>query len=119
MNPEVKAKWLAALRSGEYKQGRGQLHTPGNTFCCLGVLCDLAFNEGVVTRREDGGGFSYGQGGGPLRNLGYPNYLPPEVQEWAGIPTSNPGVSWGKKLSEYNDEGESFEFIADLIEEHL
>ena len=40
MNPEIKAKWVAALRSGEYKQAKGQLRI-GNSFCCLGVLCNL------------------------------------------------------------------------------
>jgi hypothetical protein len=40
MNPEVKARWVAALRSGEYKQGKGALRL-NNKFCCLGVLCDL------------------------------------------------------------------------------
>lgn len=55
MNKRIKAKWLAALRSGEYNQGRHRLkHTFSGkdpfscgkklkkpTFCCLGVLCDL------------------------------------------------------------------------------
>jgi hypothetical protein len=41
MSPELKAKWLAALRSQKYQQGNGTLHR-GNTFCCLGVLCDVA-----------------------------------------------------------------------------
>jgi hypothetical protein len=34
-----KDKWLTALRSGEYKQGTGWLHTEtDNAYCCLGVL---------------------------------------------------------------------------------
>jgi hypothetical protein len=40
MNPEIKAKWIAALRSGEYAQGRYALRD-GDHFCCLGVLCDV------------------------------------------------------------------------------
>ncbi len=35
---------IAALESGEYKQGQGRLRTPeGNTskFCCLGVACNV------------------------------------------------------------------------------
>jgi len=39
MDPEIKANWLAALRSGEYTQAEGQLHDGGNKYCCLGVLC--------------------------------------------------------------------------------
>lgn len=44
MNPLIKAKWVAALRSGNYKQGAGFLRQ-GNNFCCLGVLCDLYAKE--------------------------------------------------------------------------
>lgn len=32
--------WLAALRSGQYKQGRIYLEADGK-FCCLGVLCHV------------------------------------------------------------------------------
>jgi hypothetical protein len=41
MNPKVKAMWIKALRSGEYKQGKGQLRSVENNFCCLGVLCNI------------------------------------------------------------------------------
>jgi hypothetical protein len=37
-----KEQWIAALRSGDYKQGKCQLYEPlSHSFCCLGVLCDL------------------------------------------------------------------------------
>lgn len=36
-------EWLAALRSGEYRQAPGALQADDTSgFCCLGVLCDLA-----------------------------------------------------------------------------
>lgn len=41
MNSGLKAKWIEALRSGEYKQGYGALRDDDDTFCCLGVLCDV------------------------------------------------------------------------------
>lgn len=41
MTPKLKAKWLAALRSGNYTQGQGVLNKD-NKMCCLGVLCDVA-----------------------------------------------------------------------------
>lgn len=41
MNRELKTKWLEALRSGKYKQGRSALRTIQDEFCCLGVLCDI------------------------------------------------------------------------------
>ena len=47
MHPLVN-KWIDALESGEYQQGRGKLRTKDNKFCCLGVLCDLAVKEGIL-----------------------------------------------------------------------
>lgn len=42
MNPELKAKWVAALRSGEYEQTTGTLRdVDGHGFCCVGVLADV------------------------------------------------------------------------------
>lgn len=47
MNPEVKAEWLAALRSGAYKQAQARLFDPETGgYCCLGVLCDIAEKRG-------------------------------------------------------------------------
>lgn len=40
MKKEIKEKWIAALRSGEYKQGRSYLRI-NKKYCCLGVLCDI------------------------------------------------------------------------------
>ena len=45
---ELVTKWIAALRSGQYKQARGSLRRTVGDFgedtgyCCLGVLCDLS-----------------------------------------------------------------------------
>jgi len=41
MSPELKAKWVSALRSGAYQQGHGTLRR-GDAFCCIGVLCDVS-----------------------------------------------------------------------------
>jgi hypothetical protein len=38
MDPDIKAKWLEALRSGEYKQATQVLQNRRG-YCCLGVLC--------------------------------------------------------------------------------
>lgn len=43
MNTELARKWVAALRSGKYEQGRGRLYSKiDDTYCCLGVLCKVA-----------------------------------------------------------------------------
>ncbi len=45
MDQAIKAKWIAALRSGQYDQTQGRLRSPltdeYNKFCCLGVACDV------------------------------------------------------------------------------
>lgn len=44
-DPDLLARWLTALRSGDYAQGprrlRGTDGCGGDLFCCLGVLCDV------------------------------------------------------------------------------
>jgi hypothetical protein len=45
MKTELKQKWLAALRSGEYRQGMRNLkyNQEGEVYhCCLGVLAEMA-----------------------------------------------------------------------------
>ena len=45
MKPEVKAKFVEALRSGKYIQAYGRMKVDG-CYCALGVLCDVADPEG-------------------------------------------------------------------------
>jgi hypothetical protein len=54
MDAELRAKWIAALRGGEFEQTQGRLcNDARSAFCCLGVLAvvsdpnaDLHENEG-------------------------------------------------------------------------
>jgi len=45
INKELIKRWIEALRSGKYQQGRLSLRNISNQFCCLGVLCDIAKDE--------------------------------------------------------------------------
>lgn len=40
MKKSLKDRWIKALLSGEYKQGKGRLKK-GEGYCCLGVLCEV------------------------------------------------------------------------------
>ena len=42
MDKTLKQKWVNALRSGKYKQGRILFRNINNEYCCLGVLCDVS-----------------------------------------------------------------------------
>jgi hypothetical protein len=110
MNPQIKQKWVSALRSGDYQQTQEHLHDK-NGFCCLGVLCDLYGKEHNVE-------WNLANMPGYYAFQGRETVLPLSVIEWAGVIGIDPLI--GKvSLAELNDKGSTFEQIADLIEEHL
>jgi len=39
LNKKQFLKWIKALRSGKYKQGKGNLQSADGSYCCLGVAC--------------------------------------------------------------------------------
>lgn len=114
MNPEVKKSWKAALTSGEYVQGIGQLKSPDDKFCCLGVLCDLymkATGKGKWTNRGGGTGTTFFDSETGLSS-GFPT---DEVSRWAGLPNNSPEVD-GFSLHTMNDTGIPFDKIAEQID---
>ena len=108
MKKEIADKWVAALRSGEYKQGRGQLRK-GKYFCCLGVLCNLHAESHLDIAAKQMR---------PSRYMGHGGVLPQAVMEWSGVDAANGRLPDGSLLDEHNDTGASFAKIATLIEKH-
>jgi hypothetical protein len=112
MNPQIKQKWVSALRSGEYQQTQRYLRTD-NGFCCLGVLCDLYGKENNVEWNLANNGHNY-------EFQEFESYLPSSVVEWSGIEEVNPLVNDEEStLANLNDSGSTFEQIADVIEHQL
>lgn len=113
MDKRIKKLWLKALRSRAYKQGRGMLRI-GDRFCCLGVLCDLRAKETGVGWRRAGkrGAFTHSEA---------LMVLPRVVRKWAGLDDSDPivGIRKPTRLSDLNDRGKRFGYIADRIEKYL
>ncbi len=114
MNPIARAEWLAALRSGTYRQGFGVLRTFTDepSYCCLGVLTDVAARHGVVA--WDGGMAKDCDGKNSSSAL-----LTPGVQQWA-FGTTQKSSPWfnGSPIVPVNDLVKaSFDAIADIIEE--
>jgi hypothetical protein len=109
MDPYIKQLWIEALRSGRYEQGTGVLRNTNNEYCCLGVLCDIYDDQGWGQPND----YMY-----PY--FGYEEFLPLEVQQWAGV-TREGELSSAENhtLAYFNDMGSSFEKLADLIEEYL
>lgn len=119
MKPEIKEAWIAALESGQYEQGQGYLHRldPDNkdTYCCLGVLCELATEAGIcekfnftpLTIAYDGRSF----------------HLPESVMRWAGLDNDCGRYSLEQDeptlamLNDDQDNPSSFKKIAAVIKE--
>lgn len=96
IDPEFKAKWIAALRSGKYIQGQKYLQADGK-FCCLGVACDVIDSNGWKN------------------TAGWTAVIPSETAARLNLE-----INVQKQLWKLNDhEGRSFLEIADWIEENL
>jgi hypothetical protein len=100
---EFKDKWVKALRSGRYKQSVGRLYRDSdNTFCCLGVACNVA---GVRRTKITGT---------VIWNFArFASKVPPVLQ------SGRADDSISNQLINLNDEGVPFEVIAGVINEYL
>jgi len=112
MDAGVKERWVAALRSGKYKQTSGFLRTEDG-YCCLGVLCDIHDAERIDTKWIQETCTETGEVN--CAYLTFEGTLPPAVMDWAELDSDNPEIQ-GDSLAELNDGGKSFAHIADLIE---
>jgi hypothetical protein len=115
MNKEYKQKWVEALRSGEYKQGKGVLRSKSDEYCCLGVLCDIVDPEGWTTPDSACGRCHFDD---------QSTVLPLSIAERVGLGEDQHGklqrLAGGQEyLTECNDDGMTFEVIADIIEEQF
>lgn len=137
MNQDIKARWTKALRSGEFGQITGALnkiptiYDEKEGFCCLGVLCEIAVEDGIIERikYDNLGDVGYVPLGGKAAD-GYVEFavLPVAVQEWAGLTSGNGEYSEGndfggpvrRTLVGANDDLRlSFSEIADIVDKHF
>lgn len=120
---EFKYLWIAALRSGKYKQAQGVLKSDTG-FCCLGVACDLAdpqtwrrmehYDEETGQSFECDDAWVTAAGNDELPDK--PD-LPEEV--FKALDEDRGDFRVMDKLAEMNDHGKTFAELADWIEEHL
>jgi hypothetical protein len=116
LNPDFKAKWVAALRSGQYAQARNQLIADykmpdgRQALCCLGVGCVVSGIPAVSLH-----GFK-------LPTLLHVHGWWQEPGDRDGSPCDPTVVANGRHytLSDLNDRLRlTFEEIADIIEQQL
>lgn len=103
---QIKDRWISALRSGEYEQGKMSLYDKAdNNFCCLGVLGKIC--KFKLDQLEDES-FLY--------NL-------EEKPKGCSLPfffrDKEVSADLQSKLAGFNDSGKSFNWIASYIERYL
>lgn len=117
MKRSIARKWAAALESGDYKQIDGSLRI-GNSFCCLGVLCNIHAQKHPEIASLELDKHAY---------LDAEVDLPNEVADWSGMHSHQgkiqSGVHYkGQKyncLIELNDIADmTFPEIAKVIRKH-
>jgi hypothetical protein len=106
---QVFKKWLKSLRSGKYQQGQGCLMETdcydhkAKYFCCLGVLQDIAVKDG---------GAAWESANGPCGSDAEPSKA---ILNYLGLTQE----MIDHLVSMNDDDGASFEDIADEIETNI
>ncbi len=102
-------KWTEALRSGEYNQCQNQLQF-GDSFCCLGVACDIFITENA--NLNDRGQL---KGCYPMEQPNAPQWLKDINKDFDDLTKDEAGV--GFRIETMNDyEKMTFDEIADCLE---
>jgi len=119
VNREHLLLFTAALRSGEFEQGRGRLRVGKGddaTYCCLGVATIIAHRNGCPISDEE------------LEDiLLKDSNLPDAVMEFYGLDSPNPGLKrlvpdptcdrpMTSAIGANDDHGWTFDVIADAFE---
>ena len=99
-------EWLEALRSGKYPQTKGHLRDDTG-FCCLGVLCDL-YNPSLWAKPRSWNTFYQYKAHGFDEDVAL---LPAEIARKLGMRNQ-------PTLSSWNDQGWTFDKIAEAIEDN-
>jgi hypothetical protein len=122
-------EYIHALTSGNYQQAEGKLRDRNGKYCCLGVACDVYRTQTGDGEWVDGDSFKLPEGTSGT-------YLPPHIADWLGIPAEYVGTRDDDgdydpilvvlqdgdeeeievRASVINDNGGTFEAIADLFE---
>ena len=102
---QARAEWVAALRSGEYKQIRGQL-VDDTGFCCLGVACEVYMRYHPLKVKVEGFYFYAGES----------MELPSIVMKWLGLRTPAGSYGGNTSITFDNDGGKTFDEIANIID---
>lgn len=104
----IQRKWIEALRSGKYKQGRALL-CGAEGYCCLGIACEVLESPRTVVGRVTS---FRGHDAFPHRT----DAERLKLRSTSGLIVGGPMLRGKDWLAGANDEGATFSEIADFIE---
>lgn len=104
---ELITEWLTALRSGKYSQTTGRLRK-ADSFCCLGVLCDISKTGQWLAVHATDDTYQQFEPYSEFKETPHGGFLPQYLEDVVQLNT--------QEFIIMNDEGASFEDIADEIE---
>lgn len=101
MKQDIKELWVQRLESGHVPQAREMLADEAGGRCCLGVLCDIAIEQGIEglkfehdvywVQDDDEDYYGKDENGKVWRDWDEGN-LPPVVTAWAGLDEADPVI---------------------------
>lgn len=110
MNREIAERWIAALRSGQYRQTANRLcrfyiddeHKEQCSYCAMGLLAELYQQEtgelNTIPNKDQPGTISFKD---ETKNKWSAIFIPTEVVQWAGL--KNSAGSFGPSYSVWVD----------------
>ena len=113
MKKDTKEKWVAALRSGEYRQCQGELKDAIGAHCCLGVLLET---QGWKENKSESDKSVFSNYVSPK---GVFNMEENELDEYTSEAFGLNRQQQVRLMNLNDDKGWSFNLIARWIEDHL
>lgn len=108
-NNDFIKRWIRWLRETDFEQTDGELRED-DSFCCLGIACHYSTKMKRKKRFEaDKIHYQFTE-----TNDEHYGYLPADFRRWVGLTYDEE-----LELMEMNDEGKSFDEIADWLEENV
>ena len=116
----IRDEWCQKLRSGDYKQTQEALHRAYNnehSYCCLGVFCDVMGEKWSVAEQEENEILYAIRYKEDIKNP-YTTVLTTDLNRIING-TDNLDKQYVSHLIHMNDNGSTFEEIADWIEANI
>lgn len=118
MDPELKARWIEALRSGHYRKGTTYLCRNEN-YCCLGVLADIENlfvgpHELAVAIKHISGSVA-----GLPRHISEQYGLQEQAIQYYSFKPIDTDWSHHRMLAYINDNSTTFDHVIEYIERYV